>query len=161
MYLNCTLASGFVKVGIRNSLPVRGITFILGNDLTRGKVMPVPEVTDIPSTCLISDDVAYLYPEVFSVTHAQSAKSKKQVDLANSLVGHTLKNDGTILETKVNRVSAQDPNLKTSESLLGNFITCSQITSTQKNDSSLRKCSSAVLSPEIAKKLSTTYLMIY
>lgn len=34
-------------------------------------------------------------------------------------------------------------------------ITSSQITAAQKDDSSLRKCFSAVLSPEIAKKRST------
>lgn len=73
---------------------MRGITFILGNNLASGKVMPVPEVTDIPSICLISDDVANLHPEVFpacAVMLAQSARSKEQVDLADSLVGHTLK----------------------------------------------------------------------
>ncbi len=47
-------------------------------------MLPVPEVTDVPSVCLNSNDVAHFHPEVFStcvVTRARSAKAMEQVDL--------------------------------------------------------------------------------
>lgn len=46
--LDSPLVSGQVVVGIRPSLPVEGISFILGNDLAGGKVPVHPQVTPIP-----------------------------------------------------------------------------------------------------------------
>lgn len=60
VHLDCPLVSGFVRVGIRNSLPVKGITFILGNNLAGGNVVPPPEVTDVPSVCQDSNDASIL-----------------------------------------------------------------------------------------------------
>lgn len=59
------LQCGFVKVGVRASLPVKGVTFILGNDLAGGKVIPVVEVVDKPDCFIATDDIADKYPEVF------------------------------------------------------------------------------------------------
>lgn len=119
VHLDCPLVSGFVRVGIRNSLPVKGITFILGNDLAGGNVVPAPEVTDVPSVCLDSNDVANFHPEVFSacaVTCAQSAKVIEQVDLADSLLGHALAEERNISEIK--RHDARGSNVKSSAGLL-------------------------------------------
>uniref|UniRef100_A0A672PHY8 CCHC-type domain-containing protein n=1 Tax=Sinocyclocheilus grahami TaxID=75366 RepID=A0A672PHY8_SINGR len=155
VHLDSTLVSGFVRVGIRRSLPMKGITFILGNDLAGGKVVPAPEVTDVPSDCLNSNDVANFHPEVFSacaVTRARSAEAMEQVDLADSLVGHALADDGNIPEIKMNDVRRS--NVKSSEGLLERShsldlpISRSQIIAAQNNDPSLRKCFSAVISSE-------------
>jgi len=40
VYLNSDLVKGAVMVGIRPTLPVGGISLILGNDLVGSKVMP-------------------------------------------------------------------------------------------------------------------------
>ncbi|GAA6104848.1 uncharacterized protein LOC125146164 [Tachysurus ichikawai] len=48
----------YVKVGIRPSLPVKGITFILGNDLAGGEIMPMLEVTDTPKMSLAYDELS-------------------------------------------------------------------------------------------------------
>ncbi len=96
VHLDCTLVSRFVRGGVRCLLPVKGVTFILGNDLAGGKVLPVPEVTDVLSFCLNYTDVAHFHPEVFStcaVTRARSAKVMEQVGLADSLAGHVLAED--------------------------------------------------------------------
>ncbi len=166
VHLDCTLVSGFVRVGVRSSLPVKGVTVILGNDLAGGKVLPVPEVTDVPSVCLDSNDVAHFHPEVFStcaVTLAQSAKAMEQIELADSFVGHVLAEDENIFETKRNDIRGS--NVKSSAGLLESFhsldlpISRFQIIAAQKDDSSLTKCFSAVISSEAAKKSDTAYFM--
>lgn len=70
VYLKCALVTGYVKVGIRPSLPVKGITFILGNDLAGGKVMPMLEVIDTPKMSLVSDDLSRCVPCVCSHTRS-------------------------------------------------------------------------------------------
>lgn len=108
--------------------------------------MPVPEVTDSPNVCAISDDAASLYPDVFSacaVTRAQLARTD-QVALADSLMGQTLTNGvlSSESETKVKENSSQNTDLKISESVLGKSnsldfpITRSQIIAAQKEDPS-------------------------
>ena len=44
VYLRSSLVSGVVTVGVRPTLPIQGITFILGNDLAGGKVDVNPEL---------------------------------------------------------------------------------------------------------------------
>ena len=39
------LATGFYPVGVRSCFPVNGIEFIMRNDISGGKVYPVPEKT--------------------------------------------------------------------------------------------------------------------
>ncbi len=46
--LECNLVTGPVTVGIRPSLPIEGITFILGNDLAGEKVDAEPWVCNEP-----------------------------------------------------------------------------------------------------------------
>ncbi len=41
VYIKCDLVSGYVKVGVRSSLPVQGVDIILGNDLAGANVMLV------------------------------------------------------------------------------------------------------------------------
>ena len=40
--LNCDIVSGLVMVGVRHSLPIKGIDLILGNDLAGEKVTAIP-----------------------------------------------------------------------------------------------------------------------
>lgn len=49
LHLQTDLVTGFVNVGIRNELPVPGVSFILGNDLAGGRVFLTLEVFDKPS----------------------------------------------------------------------------------------------------------------
>lgn len=165
VHLQCTLVSGVVRVGIRTSLPVKGITLILGNDLAGGKVLPAPEVTDVPQVCPMVD-VADLHPEVFSacaVTRAQSGKTVDEVDLADSLMGSALADDGKPCGTKISGENVSK--VKNSDNLLESFssldlpVTRSQIIMAQNDDPSLSKCLSAVISSEAAKKKNTAYFI--
>ena len=44
VYLRSNLVSGVVTVGVRPTLPIQGIAFIMGNDLAGGKVVLHPEL---------------------------------------------------------------------------------------------------------------------
>ncbi len=77
--IESSLVTGRVVVGVRPCLPVRDVTFILGNDLAGGKVFASPEVTNVPLPCATPDELAQKYPEVFpscAVTRAMSQRLK-------------------------------------------------------------------------------------
>ncbi|KAL1261229.1 hypothetical protein QQF64_009056 [Cirrhinus molitorella] len=79
--IESSLITGRVVVGVRPCLPVRDVTFILGNDLAGGKVFASPEVTNVPLPCVTPDELAQKYPEVFpscAVTRAMSQRLKNK-----------------------------------------------------------------------------------
>ncbi|KAF7690629.1 hypothetical protein HF521_012433, partial [Silurus meridionalis] len=49
VFLKSDLVTGQVKVGLMSSLPVKGISLLLGNDLAGGKVIPSVQLTSKPS----------------------------------------------------------------------------------------------------------------
>ncbi len=73
VHLQSELCTGFVRVAVCPSLPVKGVDFILGNDLAGGKIMPVLEVVDNPDVFCQSEDLSDTYPDVFPVrSHSRS-----------------------------------------------------------------------------------------
>ncbi len=54
-----------MKAGVCECLPIKGVEFILGNDLAGGKVFPMLEVSDNPVFLDQPDDLSKMYPEVF------------------------------------------------------------------------------------------------
>jgi len=59
--LKCNLVNGPVVVGVRPSLPVQGITVLLGNDLAGGRVR-----SREPSSVIQATDEVEQIPELFS-----------------------------------------------------------------------------------------------
>ncbi|XP_032434188.1 uncharacterized protein LOC116729628 [Xiphophorus hellerii] len=95
VHLKSKLASGFFKVAVRNSFPVQGVEFIMGNDLAGGKVLPIPEVVDNPSCMTGKDEMLESHPDVFAVsalTRSQACKLK-EVNLNDSVLGSALMED--------------------------------------------------------------------
>ncbi len=80
VHLTCDLVCGEVSLGVRPSLPVDGITVILGNNLAGGRVwrevIPPPEVVPIPVTGN-SDILHQTFPEVFTTCAVTRAKSRE------------------------------------------------------------------------------------
>lgn len=78
VYLQSDLVCGKVEVGVCTKLPISGVTFILGNDLAGGKVLPVPEVLSEPVISEVQsfpkDDQTSLVFPACVVTHAQARK---------------------------------------------------------------------------------------
>ena len=82
--LQSDLVSGVVTVGIRPSLPVKGVDLILGNDLAGGKVSADPCMTNIP-LChdeAVSEDTK-IYPAC-AITRAMASGNKQKDDVSYS-----------------------------------------------------------------------------
>lgn len=83
--------SGHVKVAVLPRFSISGVSFILGNNLARGKVFPLLEVKNDPislaSACCptsVSSDLSV--PNVFpvcAITRTQARKKSKTVNLSD------------------------------------------------------------------------------
>ncbi len=88
VYLHSNIVTCSVKVAVRNKLPVKGISLILGNDLAGSKVVCLPVVTEVPSVDE-NDVLSKTFPNVFLscvVTCAQARKFDNEIDLADSFM---------------------------------------------------------------------------
>ena len=87
--LKSDLVSGKVKVGVRPSLPVKGVSIILGNDLAGERVVPSPVVSERPCESDETNRLVEEFPHVFpacAVTrsmakNAESAKKTNELDV--------------------------------------------------------------------------------
>ena len=93
IYLSSDLVTGLVAVGIRPSLPFKGVHLLLGNDLAGDKVVVNPLLTNIP--CIdqppdpIEQEIPDLYPSC-AVTRAMVKKAKQNdgdIDLTDTFLG--------------------------------------------------------------------------
>ncbi|KAG5830190.1 hypothetical protein ANANG_G00307450, partial [Anguilla anguilla] len=117
------LVTGSVVVGVRPSLPVPGVTFILGNDLAGGNVWrqsdTPPEVVSVPLVCEGPDELEQKYPDVFPTCAVTRAMAKQRDasdlqeecfdDLCVTFFGHPEMSDSQ---------SVFLPTVKTSEDLV-------------------------------------------
>lgn len=95
VHVTSELVSGVFTQGIQPKLPVKGIDFLLGNDIAGGRVLPVLEVLDFPDSSL-SDELAGEFPETFPacvVTRAQSCRLGDVCDLSESVLGPAFATD--------------------------------------------------------------------
>ena len=100
VHLESELVCGDVVVGVQDSLPIPGVTFLLGNDLAGGNVWSrgdiPPEVVSVPLVQEGLDECAQKFPEVFHasvVTRSQTQRLRdvvppNDVDLSDSFVAH-------------------------------------------------------------------------
>jgi hypothetical protein len=70
-------------------LPVKGVTFIMGNDIAGGKVVPVLEVLD-KSDHSLSNELAQSYPHVFPACAVTRAQARQEQLNANQKVDNKL-----------------------------------------------------------------------
>ena len=78
VYLHSDLITGPVVVGIRPTLPVKGVSFVLGNDLAGGKVKPNLWVMEHPDQFVRTEaDNSAVFP-AYVVTRATAQKAKAQ-----------------------------------------------------------------------------------
>ena len=102
-----------MAVGIRPSLPFKGIYLLLGNGLAGDKVVIIPLLTNIP--CIdqppdpIEQEIPDLYPSC-AVTRVMAKKAKQNdgdIELTDSFLGQSFKHEIT------NSLSSSLPNKKT------------------------------------------------
>ena len=84
MFLKSDLVSGPITVGVQPTLPVEGVSLLLGNDLAGEKVMVNPCLSSLPcisdNTNETSQEIPGLFPAC-AVTHAMAKQAEKQLKL--------------------------------------------------------------------------------
>ena len=103
IYLSSDLVRGPVAVGIRQTLPFKGVHLLLGNDLAGDKVVVNPLVTDTPCMDQSPDPIEQELPDLYpscAVTRAMAKKAmltenQSDVDLTDSFIGQSFKNEIT------------------------------------------------------------------
>ena len=146
--LKSDLVSGPVVVGVRPTLPLEGISLLLGNDLAGGKVIAEPIVTHEPQlSAPEEEDDPELYPAC-AVTRAMSSQISKERS--------TSKNKSNIevdLETTFFSKLDEDP-ISISEKPVS---TREQLIEEQKRDPELDKLRENALSPQEAEEVPICY----
>ena len=97
IYLSSDLVTGPVAVGIRPSLPFKGIHLLLGNDLAGDKVVVNPLLTSTPCVDQLPDPIEQEIPDLYpscAVTRAMAKKAKlydgmQDINLTDTLIGQS------------------------------------------------------------------------
>lgn len=160
VYLNCDLVTGKFKVAVCESLPVEGITFILGNDLTGNKILPVLEVTENARESSMPDDLLSEFPNVFPacvVTRAKARQGEDEVNLSETFFVEHDDLSSTPLTSPVVDPGQCQSSIEVAERELK--VGRQQLIAAQKADPSLVKhFLAACSSEEAAKRASTFYV---
>ena len=99
--LSSDLVTGLVVIGIKPSLPFKGVHLLLGNDLTGDKVVVNPLVTDTLNIGQTDDPIEQEIPDLYpscAVTRAMAKKailknSNSDIDLADTFIGQYFNNE--------------------------------------------------------------------
>ena len=109
VFLTSELVSGPVTVGVRTSLPIYGVHFLLGNDLARRKVVLSPVVTDKPKIEEVIDpileEILDLYPSCV-VTRAMTQKTK----LSKHRITNSVSSEYDLADTFLSRIFSDENN---------------------------------------------------
>ena len=101
IYLSSDLVTGLVAVGIRPSLPFKGVHLLLGNDLAGDKVVVDLFLTSTPCVDQLPDPIEQEIPDIYpscAVTRAMVKKAKRNngmqdINLADTLIGQSFNDD--------------------------------------------------------------------
>lgn len=145
VYVQSALVQGFFKVAVLPALPIKGVDFILGNDLAGGKVSPVLEVVESPESNTEPDNTD-VFPNCV-VTRAQA--KKYGVDLSDSFL---VTEEYSEMEPK-STPSTADLDAAKLPATRKEFITA------QKGDITLSKCFSSVVNQGKAKGSKVAYIL--
>ena len=68
-------------VGTRPTLPIKGVSLLLGNDLAGGKVVADPKITSKLITLFSTEKLGEVIPDIFpscAVTRAMAKKAREE-----------------------------------------------------------------------------------
>ncbi|XP_052447440.1 uncharacterized protein LOC127990179 [Carassius gibelio] len=145
VYVSSDLASGCFEVAVCPSLLVKGVDFIMGNDIAGGKVMPVVQVTDVPCNDSQADVLAEKLPDVFSavVMRAQAKHDYQESNILCDSVFSKILRDDIISESS--DASKMTLNSSFCFDLSADLpVSWETLIEAQRNDSSLNKCRASV-----------------
>ena len=174
--IKSSLINGNIVIGMRPSLPVEGISLILGNDLAGERVMVDPRVVEKPRDDEETERLAEKFPGIFPasvVTRSMKAKEeaiKEQGKEEIGLSGTFLENiDGKFEERNKEKVDKalmrnESRNVKENipekhESESESVISRQNLIEEQSNDKELLDLFKIALTPVEAEKVSVGYLI--
>ena len=174
--IKSSLINGNIVIGMRPSLPVEGISLILGNDLAGEKVMVDPRVVEKPRDDEKTERLAEKFPGIFPasvVTRSMKAKKealKEQGKEEIGLSGTFLENidgkfeernkekaDKALMRNESRNVKENIPEKQESESK--SVISRQNLIEEQSNDKELLDLFKIALTPVEAEKVSVGYLI--
>ena len=174
--IKSSLINGNIVIGMRPSLPVEGISLILGNDLAGERVMVDPRVVEKPRDDEKTERLAEKFPGIFPasvVTRSMKAKKeaiKEQGKEEIGLSGTFLENidgkfeeinkekaDKTLMRNESRNVKENIPEKQESESK--SIISRQNLIVEQSKDKELLDLFKIALTPVEAKKVSVGYLI--
>ena len=103
------VSSGPVTVGVRTSLHIDGVHFLLGNDLAGGKVVPGPVVTDKQKIDEVIDPILEEMPDFYpscAVTRAMTQKAK----LSKPPITNSVSSEYDLADTFLSRIFSDENN---------------------------------------------------
>jgi hypothetical protein len=167
VYLRSDLITGPVAVGIRPSLPFKGVHLLLGNDLAGDKVVVNPLVTDTPlldqSPDPCEQEIPDLYPSC-AVTRSMAKKAihdplNRDVDLSDTFISKLF--DEQVNKTSINSLPSKQTDFQTSSS---NEPDCdkmsrSQLIQEQHNDPTISEFFDKALSEDEASSMPVCYYL--
>ncbi|KAJ8031164.1 hypothetical protein HOLleu_27809 [Holothuria leucospilota] len=109
--LKSDLVSGSVIVGVRPTLPVKGVSLLLGNDLAGGKVVANAILTDEPCDYNNTEQLEKEFPDLFPACAVTRAMSQK-LAMDDNLKHPPSKSEDTVPKSGTSRESCKDDNLK-------------------------------------------------
>ena len=174
--IKSSLINGNIVIGMRPSLPVEGISLILGNDLAGERVMVDPRVVEKPREDEETEKLAEKFPGIFPasvVTRSMKAKKeaiKEQGKEEIGLSGTFLENidvkfeernkekaDKALMRNESRNVKENIPEKQESESK--SVISRQNLIEEQSNDKELLDLFKIALTPVEAEKVSVGYLI--
>ena len=171
--IKSSLINGNIVIGMRPSLPVEGISLILGNDLAGERVMVDPRVVEKPRDDEETERLAEKFPGIFPasvVTRSMKAKKeviKEQGKEEIGLSGTFLENIDVKFEER-NSEKAEKALMKNEsrntipekqESESRSVISRQNLIEDQSNDKELLDLFKIALTPVEAEKVSVGYLV--
>ncbi|KAJ8032404.1 hypothetical protein HOLleu_25921 [Holothuria leucospilota] len=109
--LKSDLVSGSVIVGVRPTLPVKGVSLLLGNDLAGGKVVANAILTDKPCDYNNTEQLEKEFPNLFPACAVTRAMSQK-LAMDDNLKHPPSKSEDTVPKSGTSRESCKDDNLE-------------------------------------------------
>ena len=174
--IKSSLINGNIVIGMRPSLPVEGISLVLGNDLAGEKVMVDPRVVEKPRDDEETERLAEKFPGIFPasvVTRSMKAKNqviKEQGKEEIGLSGTFLENidgkfeernkekaDKALMRNESRNVKENIPEKQESESK--SVISRQNLIVEQSKDKELLDLFKIALTPVEAEKVSVGYLV--
>ena len=174
--IKSSLINGNIVIGTRPSLPVEGISLILGNDLAGERVMVDPRVVEKPRDDEKTERLAEKFPGIFPasvVTRSMKAKKeviKEQGKEEIGLSGTFLENidgkfeernkekaDNALMRNESRNVKENIPEKQESESK--SVFSRQNLIKEQSNDKELLDLFKIALTPVEAEKVSVGYLI--